>query len=93
MPLAGLDPATVVTTTLIVVPGAIPEESVQRIVFPLTQVTLEQRPVVRVELGRKFVPLIWSTDPPTDGHPLSVKPTCAPAQAASVRLEIVGAFR
>jgi hypothetical protein len=45
--LAGLDPAGVLTTTLRVDPGAIPEESLHCSVFWSIQITLEQRPVTR----------------------------------------------
>jgi hypothetical protein len=93
IPLAGLDPAGVLTTTLRVDPGVIPEESLHCSVFWSIQITLEQRPVVTVVLGKKPVSVIVSIDPPTERHPLSWKPICVPAQAGSVKLRIVGAWR
>jgi hypothetical protein len=86
IPLAGLDPAGVLTTTLRVDPGAIPEESLHCSVFWSIQITLEQRPVVTVVLGKKPVPVIVSTDPPTDGHPLlCLLPPAAPGTVVNVQ--------
>ena len=93
IPLDRLEPAKVSTTTLTVVPGALPVDSVQFNVFTLIQTTFEQRPDVTVELGRKFAPVITNTDPPTDEHPSSAKPNFAPVQLTSAKVVIVGTSR